>query len=106
MGRRYHLLPLIGCCLVFVLTACQNLSPPSSHSIGSSGSPPVVAPASPISNTMPTDCPLPGTARPAVLAKMVMATNHALVYAYNNLDSHDPAHHIGTLFRYDITNGS
>jgi len=51
-------------------------------------------------------CPLVGTARPAVLTNLVTGTSPVFVYAYNNIDSYQPAHHTATLFRYESTNGS
>jgi hypothetical protein len=94
MKQKYRLLSLIGCCLLLLFTACQQSSPPASHPAGSG------------SSTLPSNCPATGMARPAILPNMAPGTRPVYVYVYNNNDSHEPAHHMATLFRYENTSGN
>jgi hypothetical protein len=53
-------------------------------------------------------CPASGSGRAAVMPAMPAShrTSPVFVYAYNHTDSHQPAHDIATLIRYDRSNGN
>ena len=106
---RHLSLSLIGCCLLFLLTACGSGSPTRGGPTPTpSGAGTLLAHGRPTPTpTLPptqTSCPAGGTARAAVMTPLTLGSHRNIVYIVNEYQGHNPT--FGTLKRYDVTSGN
>lgn len=112
--------PIFFCCLLLIfLTACSSGSSTTSTSVstptavgqthqGNTGSTPTVPAGHPnpgdVTQPMPvtsTACPTSGSARPVVMANLVLGDHNTLVYVVNEFQNNGGTAKAGTLKRYD-----
>ena len=110
-----HIFSLVGCCLIFLLMACNSNMPPTTVPKGTPRTPGITPPISrgitPISTATTTvampstqiSCPPEGTARGMVTAPLALGSHQNIIYTLNQGTYDAPTH--AKLIRYDVQTG-
>lgn len=106
---RSFLATILGCCLIFLLTACgsggstSGTPTPTSGSTATQAITPTTATTVPVPPTQ-TSCPAAGTGRAAIMPTLALGSHQNIVYIVNEYQGHTPT--FGTLKRYDVSTGA
>ena len=99
---------VLCCCLLLLLNACDSSSSVISPTPTKSATKPITTPTLSPTAKGDSDCPPPGTARPATLPPLIVGNHQNIVYRVNEFrpgpgSVNQPT--FGTLKRYDIATG-